>query len=129
MREILQGATVASFVANRCGTVFAEPYAALGFASDGTIEGGIVFNGYTGRNVDISVANDLALWPPAFVRYFGDYLWNKLNVDRVTMIVRPENEHMCLRMGAKREGVLRSWYPDSDGILCGLLKSEWKFDR
>lgn len=129
MMQIVQGPGVVQYVGQVCETEFADPCTALGFTIDGAYSGGAVFNNYNGRNVDLSVANSIHKWPPAFVRYFGDYIWNTLKVERVTMIVRPGNERMCLKMGAKLEGMLRGWYPDSDGILFGLLKADWKLDR
>lgn len=127
--EIVQGDKVAGFVGDACGTVFATPYLAVGYAHDGKIIGGAVFNGYTGRNVDLSIAHGALSWPPAFVRFFGEYIWDTLKVERVTMIVRPEHEILCSRMGARREGVLRRWYHDGDAIICGLLKEDWKLGR
>lgn len=128
--QIVQGPEVAHFVGTLCGTEFAQPYEAIGFKIDGQFAGGAVFNGYDGRNCDLSVANGITRWPPAFVRYFGDYIWNTLKVHRVTMHVRAENSTMCTKMGAKMEGVLREWYPDgSPCVVFGLLKSEWKLDR
>lgn len=130
MMAIVQGREVAAFVGQRCGADFAEPYTAIGFTLHGQHHGGAVFNNYNGRNVDLSVANDIRKWPPAFVRYFSDYVWNTLGVQRVTMIVRPGNERMCLKMGAQLEGMKRNWFEDGlDGIEFGLLKSEWKLER
>lgn len=130
MIEIVSGPDVARYVGIQCNVAFAEPFTAIGFKVDGKFEGGAVFNGYDGHNVDLSVANSIKRWPPAFVRFFGDYIWTQMNVQRVTMIVRPNNSRMCVKMGAKLEGVLRKWYPDgSDAALFGLLKDEWKLDR
>lgn len=130
MMEIVQGPSVAQFVGHKCGAQFAEPYLAIGFGEDGVVLGGAVFNNWNGRNVDLSVANAVVKWPPAFVRYFEDYIWNTLGVARVTMVVRPGTERMCLKMGAKMEGLLRDWYGEGrDGVLFGLLKAEWKLKR
>jgi hypothetical protein len=130
MMRIIQGADAAHFVAERCGAeMFAEPYQAIGFTVDGRFAGGVVFTGFNGRNVDISVANDVHRWPVAFYRYFADYMWDTLGVHRVTMIVRPGNEKMCIKLGGKLEGMMREWYPDgSEALLFGLLKSEFKLD-
>jgi len=126
---IEQGDPVADFVGQVCNVVFAPPMTAIGYSVDGVMQGGAVFNGYTGRNVDLSIANTGKIWPPSFVRFFGDYIWDTLGVERVTMITRPGLEFMCHRMGAKREGVLRKWYPDGDAIILGLLKDEWRLER
>lgn len=123
------GDEVAEFVGQVCGTTFADPKIAIGFSMNGKVIGGAVFNNYNGRNVDLSIAHTGRVWPPAFVRYFGDYIWNTMGVERVTMIVRSDLEFMCHRMGAKREGVLRSWFPDGDAIILGLLKNEWRLER
>lgn len=127
--EIVQGQPVAAFLGEQLGTVFALPYLAIGYSKGGQIMGGAVFNGYTGRNVDVSAANTQPTWPRAFVQFFGEYLWDNLKVERATMITKFEHEHICLAMGAKREGVLRNWYPDADAVICGLLKEEWKLGR
>jgi hypothetical protein len=127
--QIVMGDEVADFVGEVCNAQFAHPLTAIGYSVNGVITGGAVFNGYTGRNVDLSIAHNGRIWPPAFVRFFGDYIWNTLGVERVTMITRQELEPMCIRMGAKREGILRNWYPDGDAIILGLLKDEWRYDR
>jgi hypothetical protein len=124
--EIRQGAEVALFVGSKCGTVFAEPYTAIGYSVDGRMVGGAVFNGYSGRNVDLSIGHDAKSWPVAFVRFFGDYVWNTLKVERMTMIVRPSLVPLCRRMGGTVEGKLRNWYSNGDAVILGVLKSEWK---
>lgn len=124
--EIVQGAPVARFVGAKCGTIFAEPYTAIGYARDGQVIGGAVFNGYTGRNVDLSIGHDAQSWPVSFVRFFGNYVWNTLKVERMTMIVRPELVPLCARMGGKIEGVLRDWYENGDAVILGILRHEWK---
>ena len=130
MIEIIQGPPVAQFVGAKCGAQFAEPYQAIGFGEGGAVLGGCVFNNFNGRNVDLSVANDIVKWPPAFVRFFEDHIWNTMGVARVTMVVRPGTERMCLKMGAKMEGLLRDWYGEGqDGVLFGMLKAEWKLKR
>ena len=130
MIRITEGEPVAQFVARQCGIDgFADPYRAIGYTLDGAILGGAVFNGYTSRNVDLSIGHEARSWPVPFVRYFGDYIWETLGVSRVTMIVRPELSPLCKRMGAEFEGILRKWYPDGDAALFGLLREDWSFKK
>lgn len=121
----MTGDSVARFVSEQCGVWFSEPMIAIGYAVNGTVRGGVVLNGWNGRNVDVSVGHDAPSWPSSFLSYIHDYVWNVMKAERATMVVRPENEHFCLRLGAVREGVLRRFYPDSDAVVCGLFKEEW----
>jgi hypothetical protein len=128
MMEIVQGPLVAQFVGERCRAEFSEPYHAIGYTQNGEIVGGIVLNGFNGRNVDLSIAHTAKSWPVAFSRFFTDYVWDELKVKRISMHVRPSMVPMCLRMGAKLEGVLRNWYDDGDATLLGVLRDEWRFN-
>lgn len=126
--DIIQGPEVAAYVGRKCGTEFAEPYHAVGYAIDGKVIGGIVLNGYDGRNVDLSIGHDGKSWPIAFARFFTEYVWDELKVTRISMIVRPSLVPLCQRMGGQIEGVLRNWYEDGDATLLGVLRHEWRFN-
>lgn len=127
MLTIVQGEPAVKFVASAMGCEFAEPMTAIGYAVDGKVAGAAIFNNFDGRNVNLTIAHGAQSWPPSFVRYFGDYIWNDLKVQRVTLVTRAELVPLCNRMGAKMEGVLRSWFSDgSDAVMLGILKAEWK---
>jgi len=127
--QIVFGDAVSDFVSAQCGVAFSDPKICIGYARDGKVCGGAVLNNWNGRNVEVSVGHDANSWPMAFLKFVGDYVWNTMKAERATFTTRPETEHFCLRLGARREGVMRGFFPDGDAIVCGLLKHEWGLGR
>lgn len=122
---------VADWAARRLKLKFVAPYSAIGFESDdGTPLGALVFNDYTGQNIEISI---VGLWSKKMFRVAGDYVFNQLKAQRMTARTRVDNKkviNVIIGAGFRVEGKARRYYPDgTDAILFGMLKEEcnWRF--
>lgn len=112
------------------GVKIFEPFSGLVFFDGTKVIGAAVFNNYTGRDVYFSAAStgsnglhrDLE-----FAEEVARYVFQTLGCHRVTAITRRSNLRAIKALeslGFIREGVLREHFPDSDGIIFGLLRSE-----
>lgn len=90
------------------------------------------FHNFTECNCEISLATlgHRTLASPRILRELLSYPFDQLGLRRLTAVVRPDN-HRSLeqvrRMGFLVEGLVRNWYPDSHGILLGLLREDCKW--
>jgi RimJ/RimL family protein N-acetyltransferase len=117
---------VAAWASKRLGTKFVAPYSAIGFETDeGKPVGALIFNDYTGENIEMSV---VGLWTKKMFRVAGDYTFNQLGVQRVTArtnINKKKVISVLVAAGFRVEGRARRYYPDgSDALLFGMLKEE-----
>jgi|694.fasta_scaffold12049_12 hypothetical protein len=128
MKRIIEGAPVAEFVSNRLGVKIVPPYGALGVEENGKILGGVIFNNWSGADVDVSVAGMPRAWTRAFLKRLAHYAWVELGVLRVTFLTEQESVvTLAKRLGAKIEGIKRnSFGAGRNGTLLGLLKEDWK---
>lgn len=118
---------VAEFVAGRVGQVFQPPYACLGVERGGEIAAGIVFNVWTGPDVQLTIAADKGAMSRRFLRRVGLYITRELGCIRATIETeQPHVVDMALRMGGKIEGVKRDLFGEGrDGTVVGVLKKDW----
>ena len=120
---------VAQFVGDLTGTVFHPPYACLGIEHGGKIVCGIVFNSWTGEDVELTVAvatgRDL---PRHLLRRAAVYCWEELGCSRVTFTT--ENKQvidLAKRLGAQTEGRKRHLFGrNRHGVILGILREDWK---
>jgi len=118
---------VAHFVGGKVGEVFQPPYACLGVEHDGDIVAGIVFNVWTGPDVQLTIAAEKGALSRRFLRRVGHYITNELGCIRATIETeQPHVVEMALRMGGKVEGVKRDLFGHGrDGTVIGVLKRDW----
>ena len=105
---------------------FLPPVTAIGFVNaEGVLSGAIVFNAFTGIDVEMGVAGRGAVSREAF-RLAAEYAL-ALGCVRVTASARADNERSIRIIewgGFKREGVARKRYGDCDGIMFGITAEE-----
>lgn len=118
---------VAHFVGRKVGSVFQPPYACLGVERGGDIVAGIVFNVWTGPDVQLTIAAEPGALSRRFLRRVGLYIVKELGCIRATIETeQPHVVEMALRMGGKIEGVKRDLFgPGRDGTVIGVLKKDW----
>ncbi len=124
---IVSGSEVAAYVASRLETNFYPPFTALGVERDGQIVAGIVFNCWTGPDVQLTIAAETGRITRRFLRRVGLYITNELGCIRAT--IETEQQHvveMAIRMGGQIEGTKRDLYGEGrDGTVIGVLKKDW----
>jgi RimJ/RimL family protein N-acetyltransferase len=117
---------VAAWASKRLHTKFVAPYSAIGFETDaGKPVGALIFNDYTGENIEMSV---VGLWTKKMFRVAGDYCFNQLGVQRVTArtsVDKTKVINVIIAAGFRVEGRVRRYYPGGgDAVLFGILKEE-----
>ena len=116
---------VARFVAEKCGISILPPYTAMGIEREGEITAGVVFNGWSARNIDVTVAG--AAFTRGFIRAVGTYVFVQLDCLRISITTRQRKVgEIALRLGAQPEGVKRNYYGENDhAMLFGILRDDW----
>jgi RimJ/RimL family protein N-acetyltransferase len=131
MKTIEVGRNVVVWVAERVAKPAGVNAVGIGVAIDGEIIGGVIFDDWTGPNIEATVAGEPRAWTRAFLRRLGAYAFEELGCIRVT--IRTEQQAVCTyaeRLGAMREGVMRSFYgPGRDAVVYGLLAQDWRLAR
>lgn len=124
---IISGALVADYVASRIGKKLIEPYAALGTIRNGRIVAGVVFNSWTGPDIEITVASEPGGLTRRLLRECADYAWSQAQAVRVSITTEsPEVVALAQRLGGTVEGIKRNGFgPGRDAIMIGILKSEF----
>jgi hypothetical protein len=119
---------VAQFVAAQVGGVFEQPYTCLGIEQDGKIVVGIVFNCWTGTDIEITAASVSGYLPRRLLRRAADYVFRELGCIRLSFTTEnPAVIEMVKRLNAQLEGRKRHLFgPGRDGVILGILREEWK---
>lgn len=124
---IISGEAAAAYVAAKLATTFEPPFTSLGVEHGGVVVAGVVFNCWTGPDVQLSLAAETGALSRRFLRRIGLYVTKELGCIRAT--IETEQEHvaaMAVRMGGKVEGVKRNLFgPGRDATVIGILKEEW----
>ncbi|MBN8945226.1 MAG: GNAT family N-acetyltransferase [Rhizobiales bacterium] len=126
------GEPAVRWVAGRLGVSFPKGSTALALTLDGEMVGGAVFCGFTGRDIEVSVAASRTLaWPRGFLARVGAYVFGELGCARMTVLTRASNRaviRIAPRLGAISEGVKRNYFEDgADALLFGILKEDWPY--
>lgn len=110
-----------------------EKFVALGWADDrtGDLVAGVVFNDYTGRNIDMHVAGVGAWCRPYFFGECFRYPFEQLKVRRVTSRT-PADNPLALKfvraLGFRQEGCVRAALEgDVDLIILGMLREQCRW--
>lgn len=118
---------VAAFVADALGCGhFNEPYQAIGYARDGRLVAGQIYEDMTASNIHVHVAGAAALARGA-LRVLWRYVFRQLGCRRLTAVIRADHPRMTKilpRLGFRLEGVLRQYFDACDAMVFGLLKDE-----
>lgn len=126
---IVTGENVAAYVASRLETNFYPPFTALGVARDGAVVAGIVFNCWTGPDVQLTIAAEPGAMSRRFLRRVGLYITKELGCVRATIETeQPSVVDMVERMGGEVEGVKRNLFGEGrDGVVMGVLKKDFRW--
>lgn len=125
---IVADARVVAFVSDMIGRDIIPPCAALGIEEAGEIVAGVVFNTYTGPDIEITVAALPGKITRGFVRACGRYAFDQLGCLRVSITTeQPEVIRLAYRLGAQTEGRKRNGFGlNRDAVILGILKEDWK---
>lgn len=120
---------VALFVGERVGSIVYPPFTAIGIERGGEVTAGAVFNCFTGADIQVTVAALPGAITRSFVRACGRYVFDQLGCERATFVTeQPLVIDLAERLFAQTEGRMRNHFGKGrDGILLGILKSDWKF--
>lgn len=120
---------VIRFVSENLGIGVFPPFTAMGMERDGQVTAGVVFNCFTGSNIEVTVAGHG--WTRSFLREVGEYVFRQIGCIRMTFTTEQEAvARLAERLGGKREGEKRDFYgPGRNGLIIGILKSEYRFLR
>jgi hypothetical protein len=109
-----------------------EPYSGIVMIGPrGEYTGACIFNNYVGRDIHFTCVST-GLLGMREARYVARYVFGKLGCSRCTAITRATNERAIkalVQLGFKYEGTMREFYPDTDGAVFGLLRSEQRIVR
>ena len=117
---------VARFVGERCGTIIHPPFTAMGILENGEVIAGVVFNGFTRHDIEVTVAG--GPFSRGFIRAVGRYVFEQCGVLRISITTEQQNViDIAQRLGAQTEGRKRNHFgKDRDGIVLGILREDWK---
>lgn len=124
---IVSGPQVAEYVGQKVGAKVIEPFETLGIEQGGRVVAGVVFNVWTGPDVQMTIAAEPGALSRGFLRRVGRYVTHEMGCIRGT--IETEQAHVAdiaLRMGGRVEGVKRDLFGEGrDGTVIGILKRDW----
>ena len=112
---------------------FKPPYSAMASTDNetGYITAGVVFQNWTGRDIELSVAATSI--PRSLLKGIYRYTVEQLGCRRVTFRVRSSDlgtQDLAQRLGAKYEGRVRRFYSErEDAVILGILKEDYPYGR
>lgn len=129
MSAIVTDERVAAFVAQEVGSEIFPPYTCAGIEKDGRIVAGVVFNCFTGADIEITVASERGAMTRGFLRVCARYVFTTLRCERASITTEKSDVvRFAERLGGKVEGLKRNQFgPGRDAYLVGILKEEWVY--
>jgi RimJ/RimL family protein N-acetyltransferase len=132
--ELVYGldADVLKWVKSRYGFEFCPPCVAVGIGDGEQIVGAVVWNDYSGPNIEGSCVGDPKAFTRSIIRECFAYPFVQLNCRRVTIHVAAKNtkvHDLAKRLGFEPEGVMPHYYQDDDALLFGLLREKCRWVR
>lgn len=127
-RKIVTDERVARYVSEKCQCQLMPPFTAIGIETGGRIVAGVVFNNFSARDVEVTVAGERGAFTKGFIRAVGEYVFRALDCTRMSITTR--SHEVCdfaRRLGAHAEGIKRDRYGEGqDAFLFGILRKDWK---
>lgn len=126
---IVTDGRVVDYVAQRCQTAFVPPFTAMGIESEGRIVAGVIFNCYTGPDIEVTVASEPKAITRSFIREVGRYVFETTGCIRMSVTTdQPHVIDLAKRLGGQTEGRKRNLYgPGRHGIMLGILRENWTY--
>lgn len=122
--------TVAEWVARQAHSKApCDPYTAIGWVTpDGRLTGGVVFTGYNGDTVELSLAGRAAATRSAWAAIVS-YVFEQLGCQRMQMHTNRRNKRvlrmLAHRSGLRHEGIARRYFgKHGDGVVYALTVDE-----
>lgn len=116
----------ADLIVGTLGVVLSPPYVGLCVKDGDAIKGVVVFNDYTGANIEMTGVGR-GCWSPSVIRDLARYVFRQLGCRRVTARTAESNAtaiRALERIGFQREGIARQWFDGENAIVYGLLADE-----
>jgi hypothetical protein len=120
---------IAAFVADQCGCGFVRPYTTLGWERNGELVGGVVFNCFTGHDIELTLAGRGTVTRQA-MRDIADYVFRQLGASRGSIRTRASRRDIidqAERIGFKREGYHPRLFGDDDGVSFGMTRDDCRW--
>lgn len=126
---IVTGEHVAEFVARHVQSRFVPPFTAIGVERDGAIVAGIVFNCWTGPDIELTVASLPGGVSRTLLRAAADYVFRQSGCIRASFTTENRSVvELAKRLGGQTEGRKRHLYGRGrHGVVLGILREDWKF--
>ena len=126
---IITGGRVIEYVSSKIGRDIIPPCTAIGREKDGLIVAGVVFNIYTGPDIEITVASEPNQITRGLLQACGRYVFDQLGCLRASITTEQHDViNLALRLGAQTEGLKRDAFGiGRNATILGILKEDWKF--
>lgn len=134
-REYLFGAAVGDWVADGIPGVKAwfKPFTTFGVAIDGEIKGAIVYDCYSGCDINMHIRlDDHRAVTRETIRLAFMYPFQTLKCTRVTGLIPASNEksrRFAEKIGFVLEGKKRASFQNEDELIFGMTKGECRWLR
>lgn len=131
MRIVQADNVAAAMVQGTLGVTLSPPFIGLCVMDGEKVKGVVVFNDYTGANIEMTGVGT-GCWSPSIIRDLARYCFKQLGCRRVTARTAVSNAKAIRaleRIGFQREGLARQWFDGEDAIVFGLLASEQRIVR
>ena len=130
-RGLIHGEEAGIWVAQRVkGAYFAARSSALGYAIDGEITAGVIYENYNAASVVAHIAVEGKRMSPYFVWAIFDYPFNQLGVNRITVCVGQGNassRRFVEHLGFQLEANLSGAHPTGDLMIYRMFKNECRW--
>lgn len=99
----------------------------MGIERDGEVIGGVIFSGFTGNDVSVTVAG--TGFTRGFISAVGEYVFGKLGCLRMSITTeQPHVISIAHRLAAQTEGTKRNHFGKGrDATILGILREDWNF--
>lgn len=121
---------VAAYVGEKLNVTFYPPYVAIGFAKNGQVQGGAIFNDFNGSNIEVS------FYAPRFQRGIGrallHYAFVQAGCNRLSAHTRVTNFptiKLLLKLGFEFEAKRPRFFGNGDDALLFRLDREIALSR
>lgn len=122
--------TVVEWAAEKLRTTFVKPYVAWGIENkDSRLIGAVIFNDYTGPNIEVTIVGHGAFTRNVLKR-IAAYCFGEMKCDRLSCHTRAANAYVnkyTSHCGWVPEGRRRKFFGDDDAITWGMLQNECKW--